>query len=662
MEKHDNSVSINSLPIHSSESDELHFVNEHITAYKKQKSKVNNNILDFLRVSAIISGIILYVASLEGCSSNIEIQCWQLFFRRLKFLLVTGTVACVCFSFVYISAFFNKRLNSLIFSIATFVIQILLYSLDDGVNFQKHGQYNRLYMIVFTSFLVFLVIISYYLIKLIKKTNKFILLFVSLYVIYLVYLSLKRVGTSCENWDKGFKNTRIDNTVACAIQTPTYCLLNITLHNLDLSRFVQKCSDRKQVDYKDVETFYKNASAVAFEDTKKYNFTERSNKYIQQRIQNDLIPIDIKNKTILENTELILNRTDIFNPNFIINVPYKNEIKSRSENAKSQFFPLVDNMLIFFFDTISRANFRARLPKVYKWIEQHYENKTSPLESYQFFKLHGTHSSTFMSVNEMFSGKYPFHHMIDPQPLIHEIFKQSGFVTGHGINECSALEYDYQPDFTDVIWDNYDHELFALFCDPQYYIPGRSTGMYVGPYSAFRRCLYKKDTFEYVLEFGEKFMKTYKDNKKFLLMSFIDGHEFTNEVITYVDDHIYDWLIRHEQQIYDGKTGIMFVSDHGLHMAGTVDLRGASDITTEYTLPNLHILLPRKLADNFYGRGLKENENMLVSFYDVNSFLREMAGAYTRSYLSIGLFFKKLENTTCENITVREENCRCFKK
>lgn len=47
----------------------------------------------------------------------------------------------------------------------------------------------------------------------------------------------------------------------------------------------------------------------------------------------------------------------------------------------------------------------------------------------------------------------------------------------------------------------------------------------------YRRCLYHHDTNKFVLDYGEKFLDVYKDDKKFLLLEFTDGHDFTSEVV-----------------------------------------------------------------------------------------------------------------------------------
>ena len=83
-----------------------------------------------------------------------------------------------------------------------------------------------------------------------------------------------------------------------------------------------------------------------------------------------------------------------------------------------------------------------------------------------------------------------------------------------------------------------------------------------GAHSIQRRCYYGKDTFEYVLEYGRQFWKTYENEKKFLSMEFIDAHEGTGEVVKYLDAALVQML----SEIDLEDTVLILTSDHGWHM------------------------------------------------------------------------------------------------
>lgn len=92
---------------------------------------------------------------------------------------------------------------------------------------------------------------------------------------------------------------------------------------------------------------------------------------------------------------------------------------------------------------------------------------------------------------------------------------------------------DYMMKF--LVNNHADHESIAFACDPNYHDPENSFSPYMGPFSILRRCLYGKDTYEYVFEFGRNFLSKYKNEQKVLMLDFIDMHEGTAEVINYLD-------------------------------------------------------------------------------------------------------------------------------
>lgn len=115
-----------------------------------------------------------------------------------------------------------------------------------------------------------------------------------------------------------------------------------------------------------------------------------------------------------------------------------------------------------------------------------------------------------------------------------------------------------------VINNPADHESIAFACDPNYHDPQNSFSPYMGPFSIFRRCLYGKDTYDHVFEFGRNFLNTYSKERKVMWLDFIDMHEGTGEVINYLDGPMSSFL----KEIESKDTMVMLFSDHGFHMGG----------------------------------------------------------------------------------------------
>ena len=163
-----------------------------------------------------------------------------------------------------------------------------------------------------------------------------------------------------------------------------------------------------------------------------------------------------------------------------------------------------------------------------------------------------------------------------------------------------------------------------MFCDPNYYNPENRFTPYMGPYSIRRRCLYGKDTFEYVLEYGEKFWETYINDHKFLRLSFQDAHEGTLEVVKYLDVKLAKFLENFEKKKYLDDTAIFFVSDHGNNMIGFYNILQVEDYVTEKTLGTWFMILPKKI--NIDEKFIEINQQRIVSPYDIHDTLLDMFG------------------------------------
>jgi len=397
---------------------------------------------------------------------------------------------------------------------------------------------------------------------------------------------------------------------------------------------------------------------IGFPDTTKFNYTEKLTFNIQNNVLERLI--NLSNQSIVNNTpEVILNRTNKEKPFFDVKIKRNEEAIQRIKNVTAQKLPLVDNFIFIFLDTLSRPQFKRKMKKVYSWIEKYYNNKTSPLESYQFMKYNAMEPNTQKTVPTMLTGVQTVFNN-DTRDMIHKKFMDQGFVSAYASDMCDAYGFTVDPSLTWLFKNhNYDHELYSLFCDPTFTLHGKEYGLFHGPYSCLRRCIYGKDTFEYVLNYGDEFWREYKDEKKFLFMSFIDGHEFTNEVITYLDIQLFDWLVRHEENLEKNNTAIVFISDHGLHMSGYGDLFKLDDIIKELTLPSLFILLPRNLADK-YGDDVKSYENKLVTAFDIHDFMESVSGVEQFSLYGKTLMKRTEEKRNCDKDPwIKEKWCRC---
>ena len=216
-----------------------------------------------------------------------------------------------------------------------------------------------------------------------------------------------------------------------------------------------------------------------------------------------------------------------------------------------------------------------------------------------------------------------------------------------------------------------------MFCDPNYSSEDSPYPIFSGPYGILRKCLYGKDTFKYLLEYGNKFWEAYPDNKKFLRIMFQDGHEPTGQVVKYLDEYLYDFLENLYQKKKLENTAIFLLSDHGNSYFNYVYyyIFKSDDSLIERSYASLFIILPfdkkinNKINEEYYNN-IYNNQQILISPYDIHNTLihialgnntlnnRDLHSNYGNSLLSS--FDGKSRN--CKMWSIVDGECLCKNK
>ena len=98
-----------------------------------------------------------------------------------------------------------------------------------------------------------------------------------------------------------------------------------------------------------------------------------------------------------------------------------------------------------------------------------------------------------------------------------------------------------------------------MFCDPNYILTNQKNANIKGINSSFRRCIYGKDSFQHVIDYGRLFWDAYPHNNKFLKLSFFDGNERTGEVVKYLDNDLMNFFLDIVNQRKFHKTALFLV-------------------------------------------------------------------------------------------------------
>ena len=141
-----------------------------------------------------------------------------------------------------------------------------------------------------------------------------------------------------------------------------------------------------------------------------------------------------------------------------------------------------------------------------------------------------------------------------------------------------------------------DHEGNSIACDPHYQ---EGYGSWKGPYSSFRRCSYQKDTFEHAMDYTREFWRAYNNDRKVFFVNFLDMHEGTHEVISYLDKPLANFI----QEFKADNTTILVFADHGPHTGGILQYLGGPQFETER-------LNPMFIASNLKGLPSDKKHNL----------------------------------------------------
>ena len=290
-----------------------------------------------------------------------------------------------------------------------------------------------------------------------------------------------------------------------------------------------------------------------------------------------------------------------------INLNYNETLSKERKKLEKNSSPYSKNIIILFIDSVSRAYSIRQLKKTLKFFEKFMAfkggyNKKFPSEkfhSFQFFKYHSFNGYTYVNYPRLFYGNVAGKNII----RITKYFKDNGYITSYSNDLCLRENT--------VTYHNYsyeeicDHEL--IICDPN----KRSIN------SQVKRCLYNKISTEYLYEYGNQFWRKYKKNRKFLFISSNDGHEGTLEILKYVDNILYNFLIQLFKDNLLKDTTVFLLSDHGSSMPSPYYLIDFHKI--EISLPMLYIICNdrKNISYNEQYSFILKNQQVLITAYDI---------------------------------------------
>jgi hypothetical protein len=637
------------------------------------------HLLDFFRDNIIIAlATLCYMISLIGCYDE--------YLACIKVYKDYGTLAIsliVLASFLYVLHLVliiqrKARLYTLLIMCLT--IAFLCFYYDTETNVESHGGYNRVFLfiliVLFSSAYLFTRVLKFIFLKFYSASKLACLL--SIVVIFILgFFSLhNKIVNSCEDWDKGFKNTAINNNDpnSCIIKKPSICYENIFDNLLDVTWYTGFNCDNNGNGTKEKTLgvfslmYNNNYTVVGYPRTESWDFEKFS---LYKLYQNYVLGYVIEMNDVSFREDL---KKDIEVTVDYIKTPPKAEVKLKKNEEllgirkANQTDLNAKNVIILFVDSISRTGFKRKLKKVYTWLENFYaennnknKNKNNTeFESFQFLKYHAIADYTTPNMFPLLFGA-PHNNSVGREIVID--FKSKGYITASTMNQCSRSPIDIWPGpGLQKKWGSHDHELNSIFCDPNFSAPDQNHPLLNGPYAIIMKCLYNRPTMSYSIDYAQQFLEAYKDQPKYLRIGDINSHEGTGEVIKYDDDQLYSFLEYMRVNGHLDNSVLFVLSDHGYTMPGFHNTFRTEDHMKDLFLPFLSIVVSKKLKDYQIMRGnLKHYENLLLSPYDIHrsliSLLEKKADV---EYKKDSLFYiSKNETDKCEKFLGDIKECRC---
>ena len=636
--------------------------------YNEILNKTQLTILFLVQNIFTYIGIYLYLQTLEGCYMA-DNECLNIIpIEKLKQTTMKLFLCAFIISFQIVIDLFIIP-NNTRFGLNTLIWGYIFFWYDTGLNFQHHGAYNRIPVLLFIPFFI-LMIFSIYYIYCMKFVKKMIIIICCYLLIHSVYIICSIViqswiNSSCNDWYLGLKNSKMDNSNNnnCILLKPQICYFRLFYGFFDLSKLfgINSCSVKKDnnfdLNYIYIEDNIKKARLVGFPRTEKWEIWP--DKYwgnIQRTVLYNLIDMDDESypKSVEEFKEVVMKNSDTdskkdyfhnllldstysplktslnrhFTPKEKVEVVLNRDTKTLEINLKKdddlimkkrELFnkykdgAMAKNVFYLFMDSLSRVEWRRKLPKFYKWVEDRYLNKDHIHQSYQFFKYHGVGMYTEQNMTPALFGVFSSNRIQGTHIL--KYYNNHGYITGHAINYCGPdiiqIEYGFQQNQE---WDKPDHELFAPYCDLNFSTIANTYSILKGVNSNLLRCLYGKTLLEHSMDYAKQFLAAYKDEAKFFTMATYEAHEGTGEAIKYNDQMYVDFFEDLEKNGLLEDTIIYIHSDHGLAMAGPYSSLNLEDYNKELILPNFFLLLPVKMKNfEVYSQNLIMNEQSVLT-------------------------------------------------
>lgn len=620
---------------------------------------------------------LLYFYSLTSCDMSFK-KCQKAYSSHIKYWAVALFAAAYIFVTVLLNTFATMavgwaklgkpRHKDSLFLFMTFFNYLFLCSLKEGLTWASHGTFSR---IVFNSFIILVLAIRVYL-AVSRCFKDSYLLWIKWAMILLLGLFgilfiRSRVLDTHNTYNDGFGNSKL-------VESPHFC----RFHKFGLNYFStfdeifwkfahsnSDCSSRRlELDWLDKLGDYDD-KYVGYPLTTTLSNTQRQHfQLLQDHIINNMKIVDPK-ETDKSPSEAFIDFTEDA-PKIRFNIK-RNEtlVANVKQIAKDNPSLLRPNVLFILIDSLSRQHFFRKLRKTTEYFNAHFFNHTSHAEGgmkgYQFFRYHSLADHAEPNLIALRYDDAKVTGEVESHDRIERYFKDQGWIISAASSKCEIEELDLKKDEKNKRYVDHhpmDHEFYSLACDPNSMPTRDPFGMFKGPFSEFRRCVYGTDAAAHQLNYSLEFWRKYKTEPKFQTLTLTDGHEITGELPYYLDEHLVSYFKTMKSEGLLNDSIVFLLSDNG--NGGNFLFSGTDSGKNEAANPFLAVMMSKNNVDLF-GHNLSENEQKLITPHDIFRALGELSHNF-KEYIGDNFFTTILrDNRRCndQDVQIDLDFCRC---
>jgi len=160
-----------------------------------------------------------------------------------------------------------------------------------------------------------------------------------------------------------------------------------------------------------------------------------------------------------DNVEFLLNFTNPLETKLHLNVKrnttrakeqeqLRKEIIDREKREGTYDSRIDKNVLILYFDNLSRAHFYRKMPRTAEWLGK-FVSGDKDLNAYQYFRYHSVYYNTLWSNNALYYGEIK--NLKSTSENAFDSYSNNGYITGFSKDACEMTANAFEPDELDSI-------------------------------------------------------------------------------------------------------------------------------------------------------------------------------------------------------------------